>query len=44
MTSQTGEQITKLQIVPNISRNNDSHALKFGRLIEHNMIYIFLEK
>ena len=44
MTSQTGEQIIKLHIVSNISRNNDNYALKFGRLIEHNMIYIFLEK
>ena len=44
MTSQTGQQITTIHILPNISRNKCNHPIKFGRLIEYKMTNIFLEK
>ena len=44
MTSQTGQQIITIQIMPNISRNKCNHPIKFSRLIEYKMTNIFLEK
>ena len=44
MTSQTGQQIILIPILPNISRNKGDQAMKFGQLIECNMRNIFIEK
>ena len=41
MTSQTGQQIIAVHILPNISRTKGNKAMKFGQLVECN---IFLEK
>ena len=41
-TSQTGQQIITLHILPNISRSKDDQIMKFGQLIEYNMRNIFL--
>ena len=35
--SQPEKQTIALYIFPNISRNNDNHAVKFGQLIEYKM-------
>ena len=44
MTSQDGQQITIIHILPNILRGKGNHTMKFGQLIEYNMKNIFLEK
>ena len=44
MTSQPGEQSTEIHILPNTSKSNGNHTIKFGQLIEHNMRNIFPEK
>ena len=44
MTSQTGQLVIKIHILRNISRVKVNQTTKFGQLIEHNMINIFLEK
>ena len=44
MQSQTGKQIIAIHVFPNISKSKDNQAMKFGRLIEYNMIKILLEK
>ena len=44
MTSNIGKQIITIYILPNISRRNDNQTIKFGQLIEYNMINIFLSK
>ena len=44
MTSQTGQQIITIQILPNISRSKDNQAVKFGQLFEYIMRNIFLKK
>ena len=44
MTSQTGQQIISMYILPNISRNKRNQVMKFGQLIEYNMKNIFLQK
>ena len=33
-----------MHMLPNISRNKNNQAMKFGQLIEHNMRSIFVEK
>ena len=38
MTSHTGKQMITIYILPNISRSNGSQKMKFGQLIENNMI------
>ena len=43
-TSQTGQQIIAVHILPNISRTKGNKAMKFGQLVECNMINIFHEK
>ena len=44
MTSQPGKEIILIHILPKISRSKDNQTRKFGRLIEHNMRNIYLEK
>ena len=44
MTSQTGKQIIKIYILPNILRSKGNQTMKFGQLIERNMKNLFLEK
>ena len=43
MTSQPGKQTIAIHILPNISRNKDNQAMKFGQLLEYNMRSIFFE-
>ena len=43
ITSQARQRIITIQILPNISRREDNNAMKFGQLIDYNMIF-FLEK
>ena len=38
MTSQTGLQTIAIHILPNISRSESNQTMKFGQLIEYNMI------
>ena len=44
MTSQTGQQVITIHILPNISKNKEEETMTFGQLIEYNMRNIFLEK
>ena len=44
MTSQTSKQTIVIYVLPNIVRNKDNRAIKFGQLREYNMKNIFLEK
>ena len=44
MTSQPGKQTIEVNILPNISRSKDNHAVRFDQLAEYNMRNIFLEK
>ena len=44
MTSQTGQQIITIYILPNNSRSKDNQAMKFAQLREYNMRNIFLKK
>ena len=44
MTSQPGQQINVMQVLPNISRSKGNETMKFGHLIDYNMRNIFLEK
>ena len=44
MTSQTGQQIITIHILPNISRSKSNHTMKVSQLIEYNMRNIFLVK
>ena len=37
MTSQTGQQIVIVHLLPNISRSKSNQAIKFGQLIEYKM-------
>ena len=41
MTSQTGKQTIVIYVLPNIVRNKDNRAIKFGQLREYNMKNIF---
>ena len=42
--SQPGKQIIAIHILPNISRSKGYQKIKFGYLIEHNIINICFEK
>ena len=42
--SQTGQQITIIHILPNISRSKGNQTKKFRWLIEYNLRNIFLEE
>ena len=44
MISQTGKQTSAIPILLDITRNKGNQRMKFGQLIEYNMINIFLEK
>ena len=44
MTSQPGKQTVLIHVLPNILKNKDNQAMKFGQLRECNMKNIFLEK
>ena len=44
MTSQPGKQAIVIHVLPNIVRNKDNQAIKFGQLREYNMKNIFIEK
>ena len=40
----TGQKVTKIQILSNISRSKGNQAMKFGYLIDYNMRNKFREK
>ena len=42
--SQPGKQTIVIHVLPNILRNSDNQAMKFGQLREYNMRNILLEK
>ena len=42
MTSQAGQQVFTIYILPNISRSFGNQAIKFGQLIEYNVKNILL--
>ena len=44
MTSQTGQQIITIHLLPDISRNKDNKAMKFVQLIEYNVRKMLLQK
>ena len=44
MTPQTGQQIIKAHILPNISRSKSNQAMEFGQLIKYSVRNIFLQK
>ena len=44
MTSQTGQQIITMQVLPNIAKSKANQTIKFSHLIEQNMRQNFLEK
>ena len=45
MTSQTGQQIIAINILPNISRSKGNKTMKFGQSIEYNIRnFSFLKK
>ena len=44
MTSEAGQQISTIHILPNISRSKGNKTMNFFQLIEYNMINTFIEK
>ena len=42
MTSQSGKQTIATHIFPNIYKSKNNQTMKFGQLIEYNVINIFL--
>ena len=44
ITSETGQKIIPMHILPNISRSKNNHAMKFFQLTENYMRNLFLEK
>ena len=44
MTLQPNKQTIVIHILPNISRGEDNHTMKFDQLIEYSMRNIFLKK
>ena len=44
MMPQPGKQTIVIHVFPNVLRNKDNQAIKFGQLREYNMKNIFLEK
>ena len=44
MTSQTGQGIITIHILPNIPRSKSNHAMKFGQLIKYNVRNIILQE
>ena len=43
MRSQAGQKIITIHILPNKSRSKDNQAMKFGQLIEYNLIIFFFK-
>ena len=43
MTSQTGQQINRIDILPNITRSKDNQIMKFGQLIKYNVRNVFFK-
>ena len=43
MTSQTGQQIITIHILPTISRSKANQAMEFSQVIEYNVINILLK-
>ena len=37
MTSQTGQQITTIHVLPNISRSKNNQTMKFGQVTKYSM-------
>ena len=45
MTSQAAQKTITIHILPNLRKSKSNHqAMKFGRLVEYNIRYIFLQK
>ena len=44
MASQPDLQTITIHILPNICQSKDNQTMKFGQLMEHNKINIFLQK
>ena len=44
MTSQSGQQLTTINILHNFSRSSGNQVMKFGQLIKQNAINILLQK
>ena len=44
MTSQTGQGIITIHILPNIPRSKSNHAMKFGQLTKYNVRNITLQE
>ena len=44
MTSQAGQQMFAIYILPNISKSKGNQTMKMGQLIKQKMRNIFLEK
>ena len=44
MTSQPGQQALAIYILTGISKSKGNQEMKFGQLIDYNMINIFVEK
>ena len=44
MTSQTGQKIITINILPNISRSKGNQTMKLGQSIEYNMRDLFQKK
>ena len=43
MTSQTGQQIITIHILPKISRSKGDHTMEFGQSVEYKMGNTFFE-
>ena len=44
MTSEPGQRIIVVYILPNISRSRDNQAMKLGQLTKYNLRDVFPEK
>ena len=44
MTSQVGQQLFIIHLLPDISKSKGNQAINFGQLIEHNARILFLQK
>ena len=44
MTSQTGQQIITIHVLPTISSSKDNQVMKFGKLIKYKMKKYFSSK
>ena len=44
MTSRNVQQITAIDVLPNISRSKDNQAMELSQFVEYNMRNIFFQK